>query len=134
MEPVLKRPKKTVRPKKKAKKAVIEEQPAAPAAQIIPAEGYLWTRDEEELLVDYKPAGKPASFLPMEDDISVVGEDLLPPADGQNKISSATNDFPADLAENGLMAGVKRSKFNLRGRASPQDQPQHLRRQPPAKR
>ncbi len=81
MEPVSKRP------KKKAKKAVVEEQPAAPAAQNIPTGGYLWTRDEEELLVDYEPE-EPAAFLPMEDDISVVGEDLSPPADGQNNISS----------------------------------------------
>jgi hypothetical protein len=42
----------TKRPKKKAKKAVAEEQPAAPATQNIPTGGYLWSRDEEEL-VDY---------------------------------------------------------------------------------
>jgi hypothetical protein len=69
MELVSKRPK---------KKAAVEEQPAAQAAQNIPTEGYLWTRDEEELLVDYDPE-EPAAFFPMEDDISVVGEDLSLP-------------------------------------------------------
>jgi hypothetical protein len=43
----------TKRPKKKAKKAVAEEQPAAPATQNLPTGGYLWSRDEEEL-VDYE--------------------------------------------------------------------------------
>ncbi len=70
MEPV------TKRPKKKAKKAVAEEQPAAPATQNVPTGGYLWSRDEEEL-VDYEPE-EPETFSPVEDDIFVVGEDLSP--------------------------------------------------------
>ncbi len=61
----------------KAQEESEEEQPAAPAAQNIPTGGYLWTRDEEKLLVDYEPE-EPAAFSPMEDDISVVGEDLSP--------------------------------------------------------
>ncbi len=48
--------------------------------------------------MNYEPE-EPAAFLPMEDDISFVGEDLSPPADGQNNIFSTTNDFPANLAE-----------------------------------
>jgi hypothetical protein len=36
-------------------------------------------------MVDYD-AEEPAAFSPMKDDISVVGEDLSPPADGQNYI------------------------------------------------
>ncbi len=57
MEPV------TKRPKKKAKKAVAEEQPVASATQNVPAGGYLWSRDEEEL-VDYEPE-EPATFSPV---------------------------------------------------------------------
>jgi hypothetical protein len=101
----------TKKPKKKAKKAVAEEQPTAPATQIVPTGGYLWSRDEEEL-VDYEPE-EPATFSPVEDDISVVGEDLSPPGDGQNNISSTTNDFSANLAEGGHMAGAKRSQIVL---------------------
>jgi hypothetical protein len=55
----------------------------------------------EEELVDYEPE-EPATFSPMEYDISVVGEDLSPPGDGQNNISSTINDFPANLAEGGV--------------------------------
>ncbi len=92
------------RTKKRAKKAVAEEQPAAPVAQTVPTGGYLWSRDEEEL-VDYD-LEEPATFSPMEDDISVVGDDLSP-TDGQDNISSTTNDFPANLAEGDHMARAK---------------------------
>ncbi len=71
MEPINKRT------KKRAKKAAAEEQPAAPVAQTVPTGGYLWARDEEEL-VDYE-AEEPATFSPMEDDFSVVGDDISPP-------------------------------------------------------
>ncbi len=87
MEPVSKRP------KKKAKKAAVEEQPAVPAAQNIPTGGYLWSRDEEKLLVDYEPE-EPAAFSPLADDISGVGEDLSPPGDGKIISSQLTTIFP----------------------------------------
>jgi hypothetical protein len=61
------------RPKKKAKKAVAEEKPAAPATQNITTGGYLWSRDEEDL-VDYEPE-EPATFSPAEEDIYSVGDD-----------------------------------------------------------
>ncbi len=54
----------------------------------------------------------------MEDDISVVGDDLSPPAYGQDNISSTTNDFPANLAEGDHMAGAKRSE-NVFGEGEP---------------
>ncbi len=92
MEPVHKRTKLRVR------KAAAEEQPAAPAVQTIPTTGgYLWSRDEEEL-VDYE-AEDPATLSPMEDNASVIGDDILSPTDGQHNISSTNNDFPADIAE-----------------------------------
>ncbi len=72
MEPVHKRPKLRVR------KAAAEEQSAAPAVQTIPTGGYLWGRDEEEL-VDYEEAEVPATLSPMEDDVSVVGDDISAP-------------------------------------------------------
>jgi hypothetical protein len=106
MEPINKRT------KKRAKKAAVEEQPAAPVAQTVPIGGYLWARDEEEL-VDYE-AEEPATFSPMEDDVSVVGDDVSPPTDGQHNISSTYNDFPANLAEADHMAGAKRSHFFVR--------------------
>ncbi len=103
----------TKMPKKKAKKAAAEEQPVAPATQNVPTGGYLWSRDEEEL-VDYEPE-EPATFSPVEDHISVGGEDLSSPGDGQNNISSTTNDFPAYLAEDDhIMAGRKRSQIVLK--------------------
>jgi hypothetical protein len=42
------------RTKKRAMKAVGEDQPAASATKTLPTGGYLWSRDEEEL-VDYEP-------------------------------------------------------------------------------
>jgi hypothetical protein len=103
MEPVHKRPKLRVR------KAAAEEQPAAPAVQTIQTGGYLWGRDEEEL-VDYENED-PATLSPMEDDVSVVGDDISAPTDGQQNISSTNNDFPANLAEaDHMMVGAKRSQ------------------------
>jgi hypothetical protein len=109
MEPINKRT------KKRAKKAAAEEQPAAPVAQTVPTGGYLWARDEEEL-VDYE-AEEPATFSAMEDDFSVVGDDISPPTDRQYNISSTKNDFPANLAKADPMAGAMRSQLFLRGRA-----------------
>jgi hypothetical protein len=60
--------------------------------------------------VDYEPE-EPATFHPVEKDISVGGEDLPSTRDGQNNISSTTNDFPAYLAEGADMAGRKRCHF-----------------------
>jgi hypothetical protein len=68
------------RTKKRAKKAVGEDQPAAPAAETLPTGGYLWSRDEEEL-VDYEPE-EPARFFPVEEDISGDGDNLSGPRDG----------------------------------------------------
>ncbi len=65
--------------------------------------------DEEEL-VDYEPE-EPATFSLMEDDISVVGDELSAPTDGQDNIPSTTNDFPANLAEGDHIAGAKRSQM-----------------------
>ncbi len=107
MEPINKRT------KERAKKAAAEEQPAAPGAKTIPTGGYLWARDEEEL-VDYA-AEEPATFSSMEDDFSVVGDDISPPTDEQHNISSTNNDFPANLAEADHMAGAKRSQFFCEG-------------------
>jgi hypothetical protein len=44
----------TKRPKKKAKKAVAEDQPAAPVAKIVQPDNYPSWRDEENL-IDYEP-------------------------------------------------------------------------------
>jgi hypothetical protein len=106
MEPVHKRPKLRVR------KAAAEEQPVAPAVQTIPTGGYLWGRDEEEL-VDYEETEDPATLYPMEDDVSVVGDDISAPTDGQHNICSTNNDFPADIAEADHMVGAKRSQMFL---------------------
>ncbi len=78
MEPISKRT------KKRSKKAAAEEQPASPVAQTVPTGGYLWARDEEEL-VDYE-AEEPATFSPMEDDFSVVG-DIISPLQTGNTLS-----------------------------------------------
>ncbi len=91
------------------RKAAAEEQSAAPFVQTVPTGGYLWGRDEEEL-VDYE-AEDPATLSPMEDDVSVVGDDISVPTDGQNNISSTNTDFPANLAEADHMVGAKRSKM-----------------------
>ncbi len=96
--------------KLRVRRAAAEEQPAAPAVQTIPTGGYLWSRDEEEELVDYE-AEDPATLSPMEDDVLVVGDDISAPTDGQHNISSTNNDFPANLAEADHMLGAKRSHF-----------------------
>ncbi len=83
----------TKRSKKRAKKAVGVDQPAAPTAEKVPTGGYLWFRDEEEL-VDYEPE-EPARFSPVEEDISTEGDNLSGPTGGQSNISYNTNDFPA---------------------------------------
>ncbi len=99
------------RPKLGVRKAAAEVQPAAPAVQTIPTGGYLWGRDEEEL-VDYE-ADDPATLSPMEDVVSVVGDDISAPTDGQHNIFSTNNNFPANLAEADHMVGAKRSQLFL---------------------
>jgi hypothetical protein len=94
--------------KKRAKKAVAEDQPAAPVAEKVHTGNYTSWRDDEEL-VDYEPE-EPARFSPMEEGISADGDDLSAPGDGHNNIFSSKNDFPAYLAEGTNVAGRKRSQ------------------------
>ncbi len=79
--------------------------------QNIPTGGYLWSRDEEKL-VDYEPE-EPATFAPVEDDISVAGDDLSPPGDWQNTIFSTANDFPAHVAEDDHIYGGAEALLNV---------------------
>ncbi len=62
------------RPKKKAKKAAVEVQPAAPPAKIVQPDNYPSWRDEENL-VDYDEIEEPATFSP-------AGEDNFSDGDG----------------------------------------------------
>jgi hypothetical protein len=96
-----------------------------PAAKTLPTGGgYLWSRDEEEL-VDYETE-EPAKFSPVEEDISVVGDDLSAPRYGQTNISPINNDFPAYLAEGiNVVAGRKRSQI-FWGRKRPTARPAEL--------
>ncbi len=55
------------RPKKKAKKAAIEVQPAAPSARVVQPDNNPSGCDEENL-VDYDEIEEPASFSPAEED------------------------------------------------------------------
>ncbi len=75
------------RSKKRAKKAVGEGQPAASAVQTEvnpPADKYTSSWDEEEL-VDYEP-DEPERFSPVEEDISVDGDDFRPTEMGRPAI------------------------------------------------
>ncbi len=66
-------------------------------------------RDEEEL-VDYEPE-VPPSFSPIQDDIS-VREDRTPfQEEEQHYLSANTDELPALVAEDGPMAGGKRSQL-----------------------
>jgi hypothetical protein len=95
--------------KKRAKKAVGEGQPAAPAAKTVSSNKYLFSRDEEELVVDYEPE-EPATSSPVEDDLSVQECDTPAHGDGPANIPPITNDFPAYLAEGSNVAARKRSQ------------------------
>ncbi len=110
MEPINKRT------KKKAKKAAANKQPVALVAQTVPTGGYLWAKDEEEL-VDYE-AEKPATFSFMEDDFSVVGDDTSPPTDRKHNIYSTNDNFPAYPAEGADRVGGKRSQNFQEGERS----------------
>ncbi len=92
--------------RKRAKKAVAENQPAAPVAKIVQTDNYSSWRDEEEL-VDYDPE-EPARFSPVEVDISVEEDNLPAHGDGPADNNPISNDFPAYLAEGADMAGRKR--------------------------
>jgi hypothetical protein len=96
----------TKRPKKRAKKVVAEDQPAAPAAKIVQLDNYPSWRDEEEL-IDYEPK-EPASFDPVEIDNCVEEDDYPAHGDGPEDNIPVTDDFPAYPAEGSDMAGWKR--------------------------
>jgi hypothetical protein len=96
----------TKRPKKRAKKAVGEGQPAAPLAKIVQPDNYPSWRDEEEL-IDYEPE-EPESFSPVEVDNSVEEDDYPAQGDGTEDNIPVTDDFPAYPAEGSDMAGRKR--------------------------
>jgi hypothetical protein len=55
------------RPKKKARKATVEVQPAAPPVRIVQTTNYPSGCDEENL-VDYDEIEEPATFSPAEED------------------------------------------------------------------
>ncbi len=102
MEPNVKRP------KKKAKKAAAEVQPAAPAAKIVQPDNYPSWRDEENL-IDYEPE-EPAKFSPAEEDNYSDGDDYPAQRDGPEDNIENTDDFPAYPAEDADRVDGKRSQ------------------------
>ncbi len=103
MEPNVKRP------KKKAKKAAAEVQPAAPAAKLVQPDNYPSWRDDENL-VDYEPE-EPPTFSPAEEDNYSDGGDYPAHRDRPEDNIDNTDDFPAYPAEGADRVGGKRSQF-----------------------
>ncbi len=96
------------RPKKKAKKAAAEVQPAAPAAKIVQPDNCPSWRDKEDL-VDYEPE-EPATFSPAEEDNYSDGDDYPAHRDGPEDNIDNTDDFPAYPAEGADRVDGKRSQ------------------------
>ncbi len=88
----------TKRPKRKTKKAAAEEQPAEPATQNKTTGGFLWSRDDEEL-VDYNEVEEPATFSPAEEENYSEGDEYPAHTNGTEDEIDNTDDFPAYPAE-----------------------------------
>ncbi len=83
----------TKRPKRKTKKAAAEEQPAEPATQNKTTGGFLWSRDDEQL-VDYDEVEEPATFSPAEEENYREGDEYPAHTNGPEDEIDNTDDFP----------------------------------------
>ncbi len=97
------------RPKKRAKKAAVEVQPAAPPARIVQPNNYPSGCDEENL-VDYDEIEEPATFSPAEEDNYSDRDGYPAHRDGPEDDIDNTDDFPAYPAEGADSVGGKRSQ------------------------
>ncbi len=76
--------------------------------------------------IDYKEPEEqedPARFSPANTDYSAENYDSPAHVDRPEDNEVKNDDFPANLAEGGHMAGAKRSQIFSRGGAQPQDNP-----------
>jgi hypothetical protein len=101
--------------KKKARKFVFGEGRSTgqggKQVPLLPADIQSAWQDEEDL-VDYEPE-EPAAFSPIQDDVSVQGDHTSTLEEGPHDFPPNTDDFPAFSAEDGHMAGRKRSQIFL---------------------
>jgi hypothetical protein len=82
------------RPKKKAKKATVEVQPADPPARLVQPDNYPSGCDDEENLVDYDEIEEPATFSPAEEDNYSDGDGYPAHRDGRKTIMRILMNFP----------------------------------------
>ncbi len=113
------------RTKKRTKKAVAGNLPAAKLTKTILLDKYPSVGNEEDL-IDYEEPEeqeKPARFSPADTDYSA--ENYASPAhvDGPEDNEVINDDFPANLAEGGHMAGAKRSQNVFKRRSAAARQP-----------
>ncbi len=95
------------RTKKKAKKAAVEVQPAAPPARVVQLDNNPSGCDEENL-VDYDEIEEPATFSPAEEDNYSDGDGNPAHRDGPEDDIDNTDAFPAYPAE-----GAETSSFGV---------------------
>jgi hypothetical protein len=119
-------------PKKKAKKAAAEAQPAAPAAKIVQPDNYPSWRDEEDL-IDYETE-EPARFSPVEMDNSAEKNGYPAHGDGPEDKVPVNDDFPLIRRRLQTWRGGSAAEMFLRGRATPQVQQERRRRKLPTRR
>ncbi len=101
-------------PRKKAKKATVEVQPAVPPARIVQPNNYPSGCDEENLL-DYDEIEGPATFSPAEEDNYSDGDGYPAHRDRPEDINENTDEFPAYSAEAvDNSVGGKRSQILFR--------------------
>ena len=111
--------------KKRTRKAVAGNRPATKLTKTILLDKYPSVGNEEDL-IDYEEPEEqeePARFSPADTDYSAENYDSPAHGDGPEDNEVKNDDFPANLAEGGHMAGAKRSQNFSRGGAQPQGNP-----------
>ncbi len=108
------------RTKKRTKKAVAGNRPATKITKTILLKKYQSVGKEEDL-IDYEEPEEqeePARFSPAKTDYSTENYDSPAHVDGPDDKEVIKDDFPANLAEGGHMAGTKRSRIFFRRRSA----------------
>ena len=111
--------------KKRTKKAVAGNRPATKLTKTILLDKYPSVGNEEDL-IDYEEPEEqeePARFSPADTDYSAENYDSSAHVDGPEDNVVVIDDFPANPAEGGHMAGAKRSQIFFKRRSAAARQP-----------
>ncbi len=100
------------RTKRRTKKAVAGNRPATKLTKTILLDKYPSVGNEEDLIDNEEPEEQeePARFSPADMDYSAENYDSPTHVNGPEDNEVMNDDFPANLAEGGHMAGTKRSQ------------------------